>query len=271
MLGRPITATQLPKTKDMPINVPEEAIDAMPDVSGAAFKVYVYLCRLRSTRSGLSRCTLRAISEDCGVNYGYVATIITELSAAGWLLKRDGEGFELLKGFDHSKNSNPTAPDHTKNSNFEKFEPSKNPKTTFEKFEPQPVYISNIDISNIGLEETTKDKSNRLSNTSSGKGSKNSKAAKGTRLPADFSLTADMVAWVNDRALNVDLELETEKFKNYWESKTGANATKLDWVKTWKNWILNTQSYGKITKGRTDNRTNRAKLGDYENIFAKYD
>ncbi len=31
---------------------------------------------------------------------------------------------------------------------------------------------------------------------------------------------------------------EAEKFKNYWTSKTGITATKLDWSATWRNWIL---------------------------------
>jgi uncharacterized protein YdaU (DUF1376 family) len=32
--------------------------------------------------------------------------------------------------------------------------------------------------------------------------------------------------------------LEFEKFRNYWLSKTGKDATKLDWQKTWENWLL---------------------------------
>jgi len=29
-----------------------------------------------------------------------------------------------------------------------------------------------------------------------------------------------------------------EKFRNYWLAKTGAQATKLDWPATWRNWLL---------------------------------
>jgi hypothetical protein len=47
-----------------------------------------------------------------------------------------------------------------------------------------------------------------------------------------------MVAWARDRVPNVDGRTETEKFINYWSAKSGRDAAKLDWVKTWKNWML---------------------------------
>lgn len=47
-----------------------------------------------------------------------------------------------------------------------------------------------------------------------------------------------MVAWARERVSNVDGRIETEKFINYWSAKSGRDAVKLDWVKTWKNWML---------------------------------
>jgi hypothetical protein len=47
-----------------------------------------------------------------------------------------------------------------------------------------------------------------------------------------------MVTWARDRVPNVDGRIETEKFINYWQSKSGKDATKLDWVATWRNWML---------------------------------
>lgn len=61
---------------------------------------------------------------------------------------------------------------------------------------------------------------------------------RGTRIPDDFMVTPDMVAWARERAPHVDGRYETEKFINHWSSKPGRDATKLDWVKTWKNWML---------------------------------
>jgi DNA-directed RNA polymerase delta subunit len=38
--------------------------------------------------------------------------------------------------------------------------------------------------------------------------------------------------------INQVAPLEFEKFRNYWLAKTGKDATKLDWQKTWENWLL---------------------------------
>jgi hypothetical protein len=63
-----------------------------------------------------------------------------------------------------------------------------------------------------------------------------------TRLPEDFQVTPEMRAWAATKAPNTDLGLETDKFINYWVAKSGKDATKLDWVATWRNWILNARS-----------------------------
>lgn len=62
---------------------------------------------------------------------------------------------------------------------------------------------------------------------------------RGTRLPDDFAVTPAMVAWARERVPGVDGRAETEKFVNYWRSKTGKDATKRDWPATWRNWMLN--------------------------------
>jgi hypothetical protein len=62
---------------------------------------------------------------------------------------------------------------------------------------------------------------------------------RGTRIPDDFAVTADMVTWAQQRVPGVDGKTETEKFVNFWRAKTGKDATKLDWPATWRNWMLN--------------------------------
>jgi hypothetical protein len=62
---------------------------------------------------------------------------------------------------------------------------------------------------------------------------------RGTRIPDDFAVDADMVAWARKRVPQVDGRTETEKFMNHFRAKSGRDATKLDWVLTWKNWMLN--------------------------------
>lgn len=60
---------------------------------------------------------------------------------------------------------------------------------------------------------------------------------RGTRIPDDFVITEDMAEWGRANAPTVAAKYETEKFMDYWRAKAGKDATKVDWVATWKNWI----------------------------------
>jgi hypothetical protein len=63
-------------------------------------------------------------------------------------------------------------------------------------------------------------------------------AKRGTRIPDDFTVSPEMVAWAVEHCPHVDGRTETQKFINYWTAKTGKDATKLDWPATWRNWML---------------------------------
>lgn len=65
------------------------------------------------------------------------------------------------------------------------------------------------------------------------------KRAKGTRLPDDWSLPNEWGKWAQDD-LGLDAKFirqQTAVFRDYWIAKAGANATKLDWQATWRNWM----------------------------------
>lgn len=64
------------------------------------------------------------------------------------------------------------------------------------------------------------------------------KQKRATRIPDDFGITPEMAAWGKARMPHVNGVLETEKFVNYWQAKSGKDATKTDWLATWKNWML---------------------------------
>jgi uncharacterized protein YdaU (DUF1376 family) len=63
---------------------------------------------------------------------------------------------------------------------------------------------------------------------------------KATRLPDDWFPSDDNLIFAERRGLSV-AEIDTEhiKFRNYWTAKSGKDATKLNWSRTWENWILN--------------------------------
>lgn len=62
-----------------------------------------------------------------------------------------------------------------------------------------------------------------------------------TRIPDDFAVTPEMVAWAQQNAPDVDGRRETEKFVDYWRAASGVGATKNDWIATWRNWLRRAQ------------------------------
>jgi len=75
-----------------------------------------------------------------------------------------------------------------------------------------------------------------------------SSSKRGTRLSPDFEAPGEWIGWAMREGLDLlTAEREIEKFKDYWCSKAGANATKVDWDATWRNWIRNAIDRGMIT------------------------
>jgi hypothetical protein len=69
-----------------------------------------------------------------------------------------------------------------------------------------------------------------------------SKKNRGSRLQADFQPDWEYAA---EKGLSrSQAEVEFEKFQNYWNSKSGKDATKLDWQAIWRNWVLNAKPPG---------------------------
>lgn len=69
-------------------------------------------------------------------------------------------------------------------------------------------------------------------------------STRGTRLPADWKPTPEELRWAVDARPDVQVNLEVEKFRDYWHGATGAKATKRDWPATWRNWIRNAHGSG---------------------------
>lgn len=66
---------------------------------------------------------------------------------------------------------------------------------------------------------------------------------RGTRLPQNFSINDQMRMWAVANTAMIDIDYETGKFIDYWASKTGQAATKLDWTATWRNWMKRAQEF----------------------------
>ena len=65
------------------------------------------------------------------------------------------------------------------------------------------------------------------------------KTMRGTRLDPSWMPDPELIAELRSECPNIDLQAEHRKFVDFWCSKTGKDATKLDWRRTWRNWIRN--------------------------------
>lgn len=70
----------------------------------------------------------------------------------------------------------------------------------------------------------------------------------GSRLPDDWRPTQEYV----DAAMQLNPDYTREwfsatahKFRDYWVAKTGKDATKADWLATWRNWVRNDLEYNR--------------------------
>lgn len=82
------------------------------------------------------------------------------------------------------------------------------------------------------------------------------KAPQGTRWPAEQAVPENWFPPIIDRFRELgrappDLRLEAAKFAAYWASKSGKDATKIDWPKTFLNWCLNART----ASGKADQRS----------------
>jgi len=64
---------------------------------------------------------------------------------------------------------------------------------------------------------------------------------RGTRLPDDWQPKRTPLTEYRDKAPSVNIATEVEKFCNYWHSKPGAGGRRIDWEKTFINWLLTAQ------------------------------
>ncbi len=63
--------------------------------------------------------------------------------------------------------------------------------------------------------------------------------SKGSRMVDGWMPDQKHIDKIKQMRPDIDLNLEHTKFMNYWIAKTGKDASKKDWGRTWENWMLN--------------------------------
>jgi hypothetical protein len=68
---------------------------------------------------------------------------------------------------------------------------------------------------------------------------------RGSRLSPDWQPSAVEISYALELGIpRSGVNIEIEKFRNYWIAKSGAGATKRDWSATWRNWTINALERG---------------------------
>lgn len=88
--------------------------------------------------------------------------------------------------------------------------------------------------------------------------------SRGSRVSDDFAVDDSLRKYAAEKAAALDVDREREKFINYFASASGANAVKLDWRKTFQNWLLSGQERaeqrGWVATKITDHSVKRSRL-----------
>lgn len=72
----------------------------------------------------------------------------------------------------------------------------------------------------------------------------------GTRLPDDWTPAETDYAFAFSQGMNPEeINLEADKFRDFWRAKPGAGGRKSDWPATWRNWCRNRRSGPRVAGG----------------------
>jgi len=85
---------------------------------------------------------------------------------------------------------------------------------------------------------------------------------KAHRLPENWTLPKQYGEWAIEQGwTDQSVRFEAEKFRDFWVSKAGRDAAKLDWLATWRNWMRNskTPKFSAINGGQNGQPANKSK------------
>ncbi|CDZ89022.1 hypothetical protein ACQR3W_21915 [Rhodococcus ruber] len=73
-----------------------------------------------------------------------------------------------------------------------------------------------------------------------------------TRLPADFAPSRDNVAWVVEHCLLIDINESHRKFMEYYPKQVGLRGLRVDWNKTWREWMVRAEGWAEDAREREE-------------------
>lgn len=198
--------------------------DFMHGVRGlSAQEVGIYtmlLCRIYE-EDGPVECHIVRLSTYCGMRENTFKQVLDKLIVLGKLTLKNGMISNARSEAEISSRS-----DDLKNK-------ISGGKASAKKRQQNQQNISTEPQQNLNYTDTDTYKNKELT-TLVPKNGKN-----GTRLPEDWCLSDSLKDWIRLKGFGRDFIMrEFEKFKNFWYSKSGKDATKVDWDATFRNWVL---------------------------------
>jgi hypothetical protein len=73
-------------------------------------------------------------------------------------------------------------------------------------------------------------------------------STKGSRLSQDWVIPEEYIKFCQTERPELDAVLVGNTFKDFWISKSGSDATKLNWFATWRNWVRNQRATSNVKK-----------------------
>lgn len=71
---------------------------------------------------------------------------------------------------------------------------------------------------------------------------------KGSRLSQDWVIPDEYIEYCKKQRPELDVKLVADNFKDFWISKSGSDATKLDWLATWRSWVRKERATSNVKK-----------------------
>lgn len=183
-------------------------------------------------------CLDTKVAEEIGRSRNTVCVARHALKERGWIRENSTFSIEVLRQFS-VRNVTENNESESETGLVTDVKPVRN-VTKGVRNETKPVRNVTVGVRNRTAYIDKNKKENFKENEE--KGSSSPKAtsprSKGTRLPDQFLLTAEMRKYAAEKRPDIDPVLETEKFCNHFRSAPGQKGLKVDWRLTWNNWIL---------------------------------
>jgi len=149
---------------------------------------------------------------------------LDELEAEGCIRRYSVDGsayLEICKWLIHQKIDKPSKPQFP----------------GFDEGSPTPREDSRTFV--VGKEGKGKERKGeeREERATDGGDAKAPRSPSGSRLPAGWTPSGDLLAWAKTERPDVDPTRELAGFRDYWASVAGAKGRKADWDATFRNWI----------------------------------